>query len=1198
MTSAGKYGCSSHLFRLTLIALILIAAPAPLGQMAARGQDPWQTKDPVVRATNQGVAFMEQYKYAEAMHAFEEALQFDPGSTEVRVNLAIAVFNRAANGDLERGNELLDAVLKEVPDNVRALYMRAVIYQYEGKDEQALPLFERVLKIMPNDACSWYLLARSKSHLGQPHVADLERAIKEDPVLVSAYYDLMRAATQAGDQEKAEQYRGIFTRLQQSPLSDKLVMPNYNQMGPLARVTPFSGRPTRGLSSGAIRADKPRTVYQAIAAQPLSIGPPNELAGPSITSYPPPGPEVAIGDVNGDGRLDILLMRASTGQDVGLLVLLGRPGGRFMPNSKPSGLEKVEQPLSCALGDYDNDEKLDVFVGCVGTNHLFRGRGDGTFEDVTATAGIAGENVPTLSAVLLDMDHDADLDIHVSAGRTTPPGRAQNQLFRNNCDGTFTEVAAEVWGNWNTPFNAVLAPGDLDGDRDIDLLMFGEDGARVFFNDRGGRFHKAKITDEPMGPSIGGVLQDFNSDGWLDVLILPAFDDTFRVYLSDGTTTLKLSEQFTGVTEAIATWGEISETRVADVDLDGDLDIALFGQAGHVLLNDGWGRFVPRPNVWPAPTDGKAKVLALIDLTKDGLPDVLRIVDAGNGRIELVPTKMTPNAHWTAITPTGMRGADKQTRSPASGYGTVLDVRSGIHSQKLVYTGLDGGLCQSQVPLVIGLDGALKADYVAFLWPDGVTQVENELAADTYHVVKETERKVSSCPVLFAWDGRHFGFVTDFAGVGGLGYYLAPGQYSYPQILEHVKIELHQLAPKDGFYELRLTEPMEEVGYIDRVELLAIDHPSDLSVYPDERLALTGPPPTHQTLCIGERIFPVKATAPDGADCAEQLAKVDRVYAYKPRLDRRYYGFCEYHTLELDFGDQLAVIDHVRRSGTHGLNGGPPLPSPLTKGGKRGVERAPETDAPRVYLFLNGSIEYPYSQTTYAAAQSGVTWQPMKIERQTADETWETIIPDAGTFGGMGRMITVDLTGKVSPETRRLRISTNLELYYDQIFIAADRGTDELTIRAVPMADAELRRLGFPLEYSPDGEPPTIYTYDVIESTSSFKTLKGAYTRYGPVETLLAEFDDQYLILGTGDEIAVRFDARTLPPLSEGMTRCFILASHAYCKDMDLYTATPDTVEPLPFKDMTAYPYPPSENYPNTRLFQRYHEQFNTRIAR
>jgi hypothetical protein len=244
---------------------------------------------------------------------------------------------------------------------------------------------------------------------------------------------------------------------------------------------------------------------------------------------------------------------------------------------------------------------------------------------------------------------------------------------------------------------------------------------------------------------------------------------------------------------------------------------------------------------------------------------------------------------------------------------------------------------------------------------------------------------------------------------------------------------------------------------------------------------------------------------------------------------------------------------------------------------------------------LTGSIEYPYSQTTFAAAQAGVTWQPLKIERQTEDGRWETIVPDAGAPGGMGRTIVIDLTGKLPADRCVLRISTNLEIYYDQAFIAADRGPGGLAIRSLPLAGANLHRLGFPMEYSPDGNHPTIYTYDVIEPTSSFKIPRGSYTRYGPVEPLLAEFDDRYVILGTGDEIAVSFDARALPPPAEGLVRSFILVSWAYCKDMDLYTAEPDTVEPLPFGSMSTYPPGPDEHYPDDDESRRWRREFNSR---
>jgi len=84
------------------------------------------------------------------------------------------------------------------------------------------------------------------------------------------------------------------------------------------------------------------------------------------------------------------------------------------------------------------------------------------------------------------------------------------------------------------------------------------------------------------------------------------------------------------------------------------------------------------------------------------------------------------------------------------------------------------------------------------------------------------QRKISSCPVLFSWNGTRFEFITDFAGVGGLGYYVAPGEYASTQPLDYVKIESQQLCPRDGSYELRITEPMEETAYVDQLELLPL----------------------------------------------------------------------------------------------------------------------------------------------------------------------------------------------------------------------------------------------------------------------------------------------------------------------------------------------------------------------------------------
>jgi hypothetical protein len=248
-------------------------------------------------------------------------------------------------------------------------------------------------------------------------------------------------------------------------------------------------------------------------------------------------------------------------------------------------------------------------------------------------------------------------------------------------------------------------------------------------------------------------------------------------------------------------------------------------------------------------------------------------------------------------------------------------------------------------------------------------------------------------------------------------------------------------------------------------------------------------------------------------------------------------------------------------------------------------------------MFINGYLEYPYSQTAYAASQARTGWEPIRIERLMPDGQWKIIVPDAGALGGMSRTMTVDLTELVGGPDCRLRLSSNLEIYYDQIFLGVPVGRDQVKIHTLPVSEAELRYAGFAREVSPDGRQPLIYDYAQRDATAPFHTLSGAYTRYGPVRELLEAFDDQYVLVGPGDEIAVKFDARGLPALPDGLTRSFVLVSHAYCKDMDLYTATPQTLEPLPFRGMSRYPYPPDEHYPDTELHRRSSQTYNTRIV-
>ncbi len=218
---------------------------------------------------------------------------------------------------------------------------------------------------------------------------------------------------------------------------------------------------------------------------------------------------------------------------------------------------------------------------------------------------------------------------------------------------------------------------------------------------------------------------------------------------------------------------------------------------------------------------------AIIEMLKqdDWVPDIIAVESGRTGwRVTLRNGELTPAGKALAIQPTGVRNDDKRTRSPASGFGVGLTLRTGLAEQHRLHTGLNGGPAQSALPVVFGLPAQPRADYVMLHWPDGVAQAELGLTAGEVHRISELQRKISSCPVLFTWNGERFEFVTDFAGVGGLGYFSAPGVAAPPQVLEHVKIEPDQLRARDGFYELRITEPMEEATYVDRLELVAVDH--------------------------------------------------------------------------------------------------------------------------------------------------------------------------------------------------------------------------------------------------------------------------------------------------------------------------------------------------------------------------------------
>jgi hypothetical protein len=145
------------------------------------------------------------------------------------------------------------------------------------------------------------------------------------------------------------------------------------------------------------------------------------------------------------------------------------------------------------------------------------------------------------------------------------------------------------------------------------------------------------------------------------------------------------------------------------------------------------------------------------------------------------------------------------------------------------------------------------------------------------------------------------------------------------------------------------------------------------------------------------------------------------------------------------------------------------------------------------------------------------------------------------------------------------------------------------------LIEASLRFLGFPRQIAGNPASDLSYDYGQVSATGPFTRHSGYYTAYGDVRTIVHAGDDRFATLGSGDEVALEFDASALPTLPPGWTRDYFFYADGFAKDMDFYEALSNTVEPLPFHAMGQYPYGSHTSYPTTALHQDYRLNANTR---
>lgn len=1133
--------------------------PAPAGDRAA-----------ATAANTRGVGQMEkmQTQYFQlAAKDFEEAARLDPDWLVPKINLGMALFNQQSPETKEladsvtRAQGIFREVLAKDPDNKHAHYCLGIILLYVGDIAPAYDHFAAVNKLDPDDAYTWLRVGTCHPDGPASDAARtcFEKALALNPYLNEARYRLALAQpfTPEGDAKKTQLLEEVERFVAADFYAESKI--EYGQMGPygdvIGRYPGAAPQPVGPLPTFTAAVPKVTLAAGARWATAADLDPLRKAARDRF------GGTMVLFDYNRDGKPDVLLLSAVV-QDgkVRDLLLRNDGGNAFTDVTAEAKLDTPRPSLGAAVGDYDNDGHPDVVVTGDGEQHLFRNTGDGKFADVSAAVGLDQVKGVCLGCGWADLDPDMDLDLilcqyaptaEAAAGFAATGPTGGGLVVFENVGVSPPEKEKETYPPLSTAFRrdnglgkaaadgagpcaAVAAVvGDLDGDYDLDLLVLpdGSDPLLVL-NERLGRFRK----------SVPAVVPPKAGARWAGGLVLAASHaDRSDVFLARPDAPPLFGVP---VRRSVDRWGAEVETftpgRVdgpplrqavtADVDLDGWPDVVGLAADGTpaLLHNQGDKRLAHAPTAFGE--GGRTVAVAVADLDGDTFPDLLTWTDAG-----LAVRRNGGNGNKALpVDPSGRRSKDPEMRSNGDGFGLWLVGQTGSHWAGAERTTVSAGLGQGLLPVTLGMGTNATVDALRMRWPDLVIQAEVGIPTGAVYKLVENNRKSTSCPVLLTWDGEKFAFVTDFLGVGAMGESGPDGSVRPPRGEESVKVEPGQLRPKGGRYVLKIAEPMDEVMYLDRLELVAVDHPAGVAVYPDERFVFAEPLPMQELLAFRTRHHPKKAIDHRGRDVTERVAVRDN-RAVDGFARRRWLGYAEDHAVTLEFGD----LPGLGGDGWH--------------------------------LVLAGWTEYPYPESMYAATRAGVPLNGPVVERLAADGvTWEPVC-DLGFPAGLPRVMTRKLpTLKPGPCT--LRIRTNMQVYWDEVVLARPEPAATVgTVTPLGVADATLAHRGFMKEVRPPSGTPVGYDDGQTEAVGVTKW-KGNLTRLGDVTSLLTAADDRFVLCGPGDEVTVGFDAATLPPLPAGWERSFVLRTWGYCKDTSPTTVTGGEVGPLPFRGMPNYP--------------------------
>ncbi len=812
-----------------------------------------------------------------------------------------------------------------------------------------------------------------------------------------------------------------------------------------------------------------------------------------------------------------------------------------------------------------------------------------------------------------------DMQIQFQASSMAAPHAAWLGAIDLNNQGPATVVWADaaglhVEGGPTLPLPGAVsghavAGADLNYDFKTDLIAATAGGVKIYRQMDPAHFTDVTAETKLDAATIHGAYTgawafDFDLDGDLDI-VLGASQGEPVVLRNNGDGSFAVTHPFKGV-DGLAAFA------AADIDGDGDPDVAMVDKSGRMVVfsNERLGEYRQQRVV------AGVRAVAAADLDGDGLPefvflrndfsiagtaelvrapgatnllvadldnngamdlvaggqvflnagrkfsavpvkgDVAAIADFNNdGHLDLLSSSGevllnhgVKKYNWQTIRTRAAHATGDQ-RINSFGIGGEIEVRADLLTEKQII---------NSPVLHFGLGEHTAVDFARIVWPNGFVQAEFALKAG--QEVLAQQRLKGSCPFLFAWDGERMRFVKDTAPWSpALGLHINAQQVAgIYQTQEWFKIPGDALKPRDGYYDLRVTAEYWETFYIDHYSLMVVDHPKGTQVYSDERFAV--PPPPLKLYATADPQPFLRATDDGGHDVSDVVRDLDSHY-----LDNfgrgQYQGVTRDHWVELEL----------------------PKSAPI---------RVP------LYLIAQGWM-HPSDATTNVALGQNSAPHPegLSIEVPDASGKWVTARAGLGFPAGRVKTVVLDLTGTFRQgAARKLRLRTNLEIYWDQLAWAA--GADSLRVAHLELASADLEFRGFSEMHQANLSSPELPDYNkVVAHGQRWRDMEGYFTRYGDVRELLAKIDDRMVIANAGDELRLRFPAQPAPP--EGWDRDYIMVGDGWIKDGDYNSVFSKTVLPLPYHGMKDYTAPPKtlEEDPAYQLHPADWQTFHTRYV-